>query len=76
MKRRITIKEAVRMSLMDFINEDKNSELANNFTRREREKRKKFEEDDKDEWEYENGYENFQNAIKNGDYYKEKHGKK
>lgn len=76
MKRKITIKEAVRMSLMDFINEDKNSELANNFTRREREKRKKFENDDKDEWEYENGYEKFQNAIKNGDYYKEKHGKK
>ena len=56
MKRTITIKEAVRMSLMDFINEDKNSELANNFTRREREKRNKFENDDKDEREYENGY--------------------
>ena len=76
MKRRMTIKEAVRQSLMKFIREDKDAELAKEFTRKERDKIKRFSEDDKDEWEYENGYENFQKAIKNGDYYKEKHGKK
>lgn len=45
----MTIKEAVRRSIANFLKEDANSKVVNDFTRREREKRKKFEADSKDE---------------------------
>lgn len=49
MKKRMTIKEAVRRSIYDFLKEDVNSKAASEFIKDQRKKRHDFETDEKDE---------------------------